>query len=231
MAIEKGDFIEIEYTGKLNDSSKKVFDTTDVEVAKASGLFSQKTKYGPMTIVVGEGQIIKGLDKALVGKELGPFTAEIADIDAFGKKSTANIQLVPVKMFTKENIRPFPGLQVNVDDRIGVIRTVSGGRIMVDFNHPLSSKDVIYECDIKRIITDKKEQVTAFFDLMGFPVKNIEATQDLATITVANPLPEQLILPLTKDIQRLTKVKSVEFKVDEVKAAPVKTENIEVKQN
>lgn len=231
MAIKEGDFIEIEYTGKLNDSTKAIFDTTDVETAKKANLFSQKTKYGPMTIVVGEGQVIPGLDKALIGKETGSFSAEIADIDAFGKKSTSNIQMVPAKVFIKENIRPFVGLQVNVDGRIGTIRTVSGGRVMVDFNHPLSSKDVIYDVDVKRIITDKKEQITAFFNLMGFPVENIEANEDLATITIGTPLPENLTIPLTADIQRLTKVKSVEFKVDEVKAAPVKTENIEVKQN
>lgn len=221
MAIKQGDFIEIEYTGKLNDSSAAVFDTTDVETAKKANLFSQKTKYGPMTIVVGEKQVIPGLDKALIGKELGPFTVDIADVDAFGKKSASNIQMVPAKVFTKENIKPFVGLQVNIDGKIGTIRSVSGGRVMVDFNHPLSSKDVNYSVDVKRIISDKKEQITAFFELMGFPVKNIEATQELATITIATPLPEELTIPLTKDIQRLTNVKTIEFKVDKTK---IKTE-------
>jgi len=222
MAIKKGDFIEIDYTGKLNDTSKAVFDTTDIEIAKKENLFSKKTKYGPMIIVVGEGQVISGLDKALVGKELGKFTVEIDDVDAFGKKSAKNIQLVPAKVFVKENIRPFVGLQVNIDDRIGVIRTVSGGRVMVDFNHPLSSKDVIYDVDVKRVLTDKKEQVTAFFNLMSFPVENIEATEKLATITLATALPEDLTLPLTADIKRLTGVESVEFKVKEKAKSDVK---------
>jgi FKBP-type peptidyl-prolyl cis-trans isomerase SlyD len=228
MGIKEGDFIEIEYTGKLNDSTKKVFDTTDIELAKKEELFSKKTKYGSMIIVVGEKQVIPGLDKALIGKEIGKFTAEIADVDAFGKKSMSNMHLVPANVFTKEKIRPFPGLQVNIDGKIGIIRTVSGGRVMVDFNHPLSSKDVIYDCDVKRIITDKKEQVTAFFDLMGFPVENIEANEKLATITLATPLPENLTLPLSKDIQRLTKVESVEFKVKKVaKEETVKEEKKE----
>lgn len=224
MAIKKGDFVEIEYTGKLNDDSKAVFDTTNVEVAKKEELFSEKTKYGPMIIVVGEGQVIAGLDKALIGKEIGKHTFEIADVDAFGKKSASNIQLVPAKVFNKEQIRPFPGLQVNIDGQIGTIRTVSGGRVMVDFNHPLSSKDVVYDVEVKRIITDKKEQVTAFFNMMNFPVENIEADEKLATITVGSKLPENLTLPLTEDIKRLTGIASVEFKVKENKAPAKKEE-------
>ncbi|MBN1175907.1 peptidylprolyl isomerase [Candidatus Woesearchaeota archaeon] len=225
MAIKQGDFIEIEYTGKLNDESKAVFDTTNAEVAKKEGLFDEKTKYGPMIIVVGEQQVIPGLDNALVGKDIGKHSFEIADIDAFGKKTASKIQLVPAKVFTKEQIRPFPGLQVNIDGQIGTIRTVSGGRVMVDFNHPLSSKDVVYDVEVKRIITDKKEQVTAFFNLMNFPVVNIEADEKLATITVASALPENLTLPLGEDIKRLTNIASIEFKVKESKKEVKKEES------
>ena len=34
MAIKKGDFVEINYTGKINDSEKQIFDTTDEKIAK-----------------------------------------------------------------------------------------------------------------------------------------------------------------------------------------------------
>ncbi|MFS6939009.1 hypothetical protein ACDX33_11095, partial [Neisseria animaloris] len=72
--------------------------------------------------------------------------------EAFGKRQVNLIKLVPTNIFTKQNMTPVPGLHVNLDGIYGVIRSVSGGRTIVDFNHPLSSHDLVYEVDIKRIV-------------------------------------------------------------------------------
>ena len=45
--------------------------------------------------------------------------------------------------FKKENITTQPGLQITVDEAVGMVKTVSGGRVIVDFNHPLSGKDIV----------------------------------------------------------------------------------------
>ena len=82
------------------------FDSTDAQIAKKEGIFSPKTTYGPVTVVVGERHLIKGLDDALVGKEAGKHSFDIADVDAFGKKDAKKLQLVPKKVFTKEQINP-----------------------------------------------------------------------------------------------------------------------------
>ena len=48
---------------------------------------------------------------------------------------------------------------------------------------------------------DVKEKITAFFDLMSFPVVSIEADEKLATITVAAPLPENLHKPWIDEVK------------------------------
>ena len=48
---------------------------------------------------------------------------------------------------------------MNIDGIFGIVRTVSGGRTLVDFNHPLSGKDIKYEISIKRIVGDKQEKL------------------------------------------------------------------------
>lgn len=224
MAIKKGDFVEIDYTARLADGAKECFDTTSADVAKKEDIHSQKTVYEPVIVVVGEGHVIKGLDANLEGKEVGKYTFVIKDIDAFGKKSAQLLKLVPAKLFSKENIRPYPGLQVNVDNEMGVIRSVSGGRIIVDFNHPLSSKDVEYEVEVKRIVEDTKEKIESLFKMIGIMADNIKVDGDNATILTKVMLPEQLTSPLVEDLKRLTNLKNITFEVspqekkEEVKA-------------
>ena len=149
MKLKKGDFIEIEYIGRIKDDNK-VFDLTNEEVAKKEGIHHKDHIYKPVIICLGFNDIIKGLDEELIGKEPGKYKIEINSEKAFGKKTYDLIKLVPNSIFNKENIRPFPGLQVNIENLIGTIRSVSGGRSLVDFNHPLAGKDIIYEIEIKK---------------------------------------------------------------------------------
>ena len=208
MAIKKGDFVQLNYTGSADGH---VYDTTEAETAKKENIFSPKTKYGPVTVVIGERHLIKGLDDSLIGKNPGSHSFDIADVDAFGKKDAKKLQLIPMKFFTKDQIRPFVGLQVNVDNNMGIVRSVSGGRVIVDFNHPLSSKDVHYDVEVIKIVEDKKEQIQAFFDIMGAKVTDITVKDDTATISTAAPLPEPFTKPLGEDISRLTGIKTIEF--------------------
>ena len=66
--LKEKDFIELEYTGKLKDDNA-IFDTTDEKIAKDNDLFQENAEYKPITICIGQGQIIKGLDQSLPGKE------------------------------------------------------------------------------------------------------------------------------------------------------------------
>ncbi len=212
MAIKKGDFIKLSYTGSLDDGS--VFDTTDKDVAVKHNLHSQKSKYGPVTIVVGENHVVPGLDSSFVGRETGEYTVVVKDVDGFGKKSAKKMKLVPAKFFKRDNVRPFVGLQVNIDNEMGIVRSVSGGRIVVDFNHPLASKDLTYAVTIHEIVSNPQEKVQAVFDLFSIPVESIAATEKEAVITTKTLLPEQLTTPFAKDITRLTGIENVSFQAD-----------------
>ena len=63
-AIKKGDFVEVEYTGKTK-TDKIVFDTTDEKTAKKSDIHSERMEYGPVVVCIGENQILGGLDEEL----------------------------------------------------------------------------------------------------------------------------------------------------------------------
>src|SRR4030042_131721 len=222
--LKKGDFIELDYTGRIKDD-KIVFDTTVEQIAKDSRIHSSKYKYGPVIICIGEKHLVEGLDDALIGKNLGKYTVEVKAEHAFGKKSAELLKLIPLKLFSKDNVRPFVGLEVNVDGMLGIVRSVSGGRIIVDFNHPLASKDLVYEVEIKRLVIDPLEKARAVLELMAVPFENIDIVDDKGVITLKTAIPhEEIGKSLAESIRKLTGLNSVEFKTKEEAKNEIKEE-------
>jgi len=159
MAIKKGDFVELEFIGRIKETNE-IFDLTNEETAKKENMHNPKAKYGPKKICIGESQVVKGLDEALVGKELNKeYKVELTPEEGFGKKDAKLMKIIPTSVFTKQKVKPFPGLQVNIDNSMGTIKTVSGGRTVVDFNHPLAGRNVIYEFKILKEIKDDKDKL------------------------------------------------------------------------
>ncbi len=177
MVIQKKDFVEIEYTGKIKEEGV-VFDTTDEKVAKENEIHNDDMSYGPVVVCVGENQVLAGLDKSLDGKEVGKdYTLELNSEDAFGKKDAKLIQLIRTSKFLKQKIQPVPGLQINIDGVMGLIKTVSGGRTLVDFNHPLAGKDLVYEVKVNRLVVDDQEKLRSYLKLQ-LNIKDIGITYE-----------------------------------------------------
>ncbi|MEM2916564.1 MAG: peptidylprolyl isomerase [Candidatus Woesearchaeota archaeon] len=202
MPIKANDFVEIEYTGRLKDSGV-VFDTTDAKIAEEHQL--PKAQYGPVVIVIGQGQLLKGLEEQIAGKEPGSYKVELAAEKAFGKKNAKLIQMIPSSKFVQQKIQPVPGLRLNIDGMLCTILQVTGGRVMVDFNHPLAGKDVVYDVKINRIVTDKKEQLKAVFAmLLNIAPERIEVEGSKAKVVLKQELPKEILPELQKKIKELT---------------------------
>ncbi|MEM4240368.1 MAG: peptidylprolyl isomerase [Candidatus Woesearchaeota archaeon] len=206
MPIKANDFVEIEYTGRLKDSGI-VFDTTDEKVAKEHEL--PKAQYGPVVIIIGQGQLLKGLEEQIAGKEPGTYKIELAAEKAFGKKNAKLIQMVPASKFVQQKIQPVPGLRLNIDGMLCTIIQVTGGRVMVDFNHPLAGRDVVYELKVNKVVTDKKEQLKAVFAmLLNLAPEKMEIEGSKAKVEIKQELPKEIVPELQKKIKELTGIDS-----------------------
>ena len=209
MKIKKGAFIELDYIGRIKEDGR-IFDLTSVEIAKKEGLYHEQQQYGPRVICVGEGQIGKAIDSYLEGKDTGTYTLSLEPEQAFGKKNAKLMKIVPISLFHKQKIRPFPGLQINMDGFMGIVKTVSGGRVIVDFNHPLAGRNVMYELTVKRVVTDVKEKIKAHLHtLFG---KDIDFTFAQGKLTVDFPLPEPVQQQVNDHIKKvIPDVKDIRF--------------------
>ncbi len=157
--LKKNDFVEVEYTGKIK-SSDKIFDLTDETLAKKEGLYDKNFPYGPKILCVGQKFVIKGLDDSLEGKkESSSYTVEIKTKDAFGQKNPQMVQVVPMAELLKQKIRPFVGLKLTAGGMTGNVRSVTGGRVTIDFNHPLAGRDLVYEVKLGKLVKDSKKKL------------------------------------------------------------------------
>lgn len=165
MAIEEGDFIRLNYTGKVQETGD-IFDTTYVEVAEEAGLKTENKTFGAIPIAVGTGHVLKGLDKGLVGMEAGEKkTIEVAPEDGFGLRDPKLLQLIPMREFQKQNMKPHVGMNITLEGHTGKIRSISGGRVTVDFNHEFAGKTLIYDVEVEKIIEDDLEKLRGIIEL------------------------------------------------------------------
>ena len=154
--IQKNDFIEIEFTGKANN---EIFDTTNKQEAKQMGL---EADVKPIIICVGNQMMLKGFDDELEGKEINKkYSIHILPEKAFGKRDPAMIKTIPMKVFREKNMNPVPGMALQLDNYIAKVLSVSGGRVIVDFNNPLAGKEIDYDFKITRKIEDINEKINA----------------------------------------------------------------------
>lgn len=138
---QNGNTVKVHYTGKLHDGT--VFD-------------SSKQRNEPLEFTLGQGNMIAGFEKAVLGMEVGQ--SKVADIpanEAYGSKTDEMIIEVPRKD-VPANINPEVGQQLAIKQTDGrtvpvTVTDVSDESITLDGNHPLAGKDLIFEIELVEI--------------------------------------------------------------------------------
>jgi len=138
--IKSKDFIELEFTGRVKEGN--IFDSNIKEDLQKAEL---NTPAKPFIFAIEEEMFLKSIDEYLIGKETGKdYEIELNPEKAFGKRNPQMVKMVPLKIFKQQQQPPYPGMTFNFDGQIGKIISVSGGRILIDFNNPLAGKTVLY---------------------------------------------------------------------------------------
>lgn len=189
----------IDFVARVKESGE-VFGTTLVDVAKKERIFREGEVYEPMLVAVGEGWVLKGLDEGLIGLEAGKQSpVEFPPEKGFGPRDPTKLKMIPLRKFEAEDMTPRPGLTVELDGKLAVIRSVGAGRVQVDFNPPLAGKTLIYDVTVKKVLETREERIKALIrrriQVVGLEKFGLELTEKEATITV----PEEAFL--VEDLQ------------------------------
>ncbi|MCU0642370.1 MAG: FKBP-type peptidyl-prolyl cis-trans isomerase [archaeon] len=181
--VNKKDFVELKFTGFTNGN---IFDSNVEEDLKK---IDPKGKPRPLIICAGEGMVVAGLDNALEGKEIGKqYEVSIPAKEGFGERRRDLVKTIPLKIFTEQKINPYAGMVLAMDNSLAKVITVSGARVMTDFNNPLAGKDLVYKFTITRKLTDDREKATALFSFVFRFVPEFEIKEDKIIISGPKPL-------------------------------------------
>ncbi len=158
--IDKGDFVLIDYIGRIKDSGQ-IFALTNEEIAKKEKMHRDDGIYGPELVVVGERWVIEGLDDALLTLKVGEQDAivEIPPEKAFGGRDPSRVKTVPIREFRKRDLKPQPGMTFRYKGSVATVQSASGGRVRLDLNHPLAGKVLSYEVTVLKKIEDMTEKI------------------------------------------------------------------------
>ena len=173
MPLQKGDFILIDYVGKVKETGE-VFDTTIEEIARKERLYKEGEIYEPKLIVLGEGWILKALEEEILKLDVGTkSTIEIPPEKAFGPRDPEKVKLVPLKRLVAKGITPQIGMRVEYEGKMATVRTVGAGRVQLDFNPPLAGKTLVYEVTVQKKLETKTEKINALIH-RRIPIVEIE---------------------------------------------------------
>ncbi|SON57303.1 FKBP-type peptidyl-prolyl cis-trans isomerase SlyD [Hartmannibacter diazotrophicus] len=138
---KSGDTVRIHYVGKLTDGTE----------------FDSSAGRDPLIFQVGSGQIIPGLDRQIEGMEVGAAqTLTIPADEAYGPHDPAKIQSLP-RSTVPEDLDVATGMRLQARTTTGdtialQVVEVSPETIVVDANHPLAGKDLVFDVELVEIV-------------------------------------------------------------------------------
>ena len=153
MTVEPGSTVRLAYVGRFEDGS--VFATSDPELAEEHGLRSASTDEqsteSPLSFTVGAGEVIPGLDEAVVGMTAGEeATITVPPEDAYGAYDPERVREYDAETFEQMVGKP-PEIGLHVEaknDLHGDVTAVSDSTVEVDFNHELAGKRLIFDVKV-----------------------------------------------------------------------------------
>jgi len=220
LPVKKGDFILIDYVARVKETGE-AFDATIEKVAKDEGIIDDTSIYEPKLVIVGQGWVLKSLDDALPGLEIGKASKiEISSEKGFGPRDPKKIRLIPLRRFRREEA-PHPGMRVEIDGKTAVIRAVGAGRVQVDFNPPLAGRTLVYDLTVRKRLKEKNEKVLSLIHRRIPSVKGEDFKFNLKTSMLSVELPKEAFYlegiqfakrGIANDIRKfLPEVKAVRF--------------------
>jgi FKBP-type peptidyl-prolyl cis-trans isomerase SlyD len=148
MKIANGSVVSIDYKLHLGDG--KIVDASE--------------EGEPLTYLHGEGQIVPGLERELVGLGVGDARkVVVSPADGYGDRNPGGLQTVDRKAFPPD-VELKVGLELSAVGPNGevvpfVVHEVSADQVVVDLNHPLAGKTLHFDVTIREVRVATAEEL------------------------------------------------------------------------
>ncbi len=210
---EEGSFLLVDFTAKVQETGELV-DTTNADTAKEMKGFDERQAYEPRLFILGAGGIPKGLENRLKEATVNEqYEINVAPEEGYGQRDPTKVRVYPIRKFAGvKNLDV--GARVDIDGKIGTIKTISSGRVSVDFNPPLAGKTLTYSFKVVSKIEDDLGKANAILNRRFPKPKEGAITAEISESIVTVKLPQEMFyvegLPVLKravfsDISRYLK--------------------------
>jgi FKBP-type peptidyl-prolyl cis-trans isomerase SlyD len=108
----------------------------------------------PLTYLHGEGNIVPGLEKALLGKQAGDeVKATVSPEEGYGQRDDGNIRNVPRRRLPEGKIEPGMRLRLQTEEGqiSALVTAVRGDYVTIDGNHPLAGMTLHFDVKIVEV--------------------------------------------------------------------------------
>lgn len=117
----------------------------------------------PLTYLHGAGNIVPGLEKAMLGRGVGDsFTVDVAPAEGYGERHEEMLQTVPKSAF--QGVADVqPGMQFQASGPQGpflvTVKSVEGDNVTVDGNHPLAGQTLHFDVEVTEVRAATEEEL------------------------------------------------------------------------
>lgn len=154
MAIKTNQIVSIEY-----------------EVSDGSSVVDSNVGDEPLVFMFGKGQIIPGLEEGIKNMSIGDKAeVKVSAHDAYGEYNPDAMQEVPKDQFAGIDLEIGMALygQGEEGETVQVIvKEIGEENIIIDFNHPLAGKDLVFVVSINNIREASTQEL-----MTGVPAEN-----------------------------------------------------------
>jgi len=138
--VKDGDTVKVHYTGTLDDGT----------------VFDSSRERDPLEFTLGQGQLISGFEKTVLGMAIGDVrTATFTPDEAYGKYRDDLILKIPREQFPVDmELQTDQKLQLQSTDGgiiVATVMEITDSEVTVDANHALAGKDLTFEIEVVEI--------------------------------------------------------------------------------
>ena len=122
----------------------------------------------PASFICGDGNLLPSFEKLLLGFCVGDKRSFVLPPNqAFGEYNTDNEQSFPRTQF--DHIKLEEGLLIGFDEGAGgqlpgLVKSVNERFVLIDFNHPLAGKEIIFEAEILALVDVNAEHLVEWIE-------------------------------------------------------------------
>jgi peptidylprolyl isomerase len=146
---KEGDTVRVHYEGRFEDG--EVFDTSEGRE--------------PMEFVVGQGAVIPGFERAVIGMTEGETkTQRVEPEDAYGQRREELMLEVPKDQFPPD-VTPRVGQRLLIQAPDGMqgqvtVAQIGDETVMLDANHPLAGRTLLFDIRLVQVMPGSEASLT-----------------------------------------------------------------------